>query len=156
MPGGRLSCWPTNRLILDALPDPEVARANQSFPCSPYGVTKDCGGRIRLCFRTRGASPRRPGSSPVPGHLEDISLLDPAYRTIRNHIGADPDTVSAPELGNYDRNRIRHWYEGCSRLAERKIHTLFDISPLFRSGYLAIAEEVRRAGRPAHRLGYPN
>ena len=94
--------------ILDALAEPEVARANRNFLRSLYGVIKDCDADIRFCFLTGVSKFSKAGLFSGLNNLRDITL-SPAYGTICGYTDDDLDTVFAPELNGLDRDEIRRW-----------------------------------------------
>ena len=116
--------------ILDALAEPEVARANRNVLRSLYGVIKTCDADIRFCFLTGVSKFSKAGLFSGLNNLRDITL-DRRYGTICGYTDADLDTVFAPELGNLDRDEVRRWYNGYSWLGEGKVYNPFDILLLF-------------------------
>ena len=119
--------------ILDALAEPETARANRNFLRSLYGVIKARDADIRFCFLTGVSKFSKAGLFSGLNNLEDITL-DPAYGTICGYTDADLDTVFAPELGTLDRDEVRRWYNGYNWLGEGRVYNPFDILRLFRRG----------------------
>ena len=112
--------------ILDALEDPELARANRDYLRGLYSVVKDSDVHIRFSLITgvsrfsgalsggaRGACPSHEKVSLFSGlnNLEDITLR-PEYATICGYTESDLDAVFAAELPGLDRERIREWYNG--------------------------------------------
>ena len=131
--------------ILDALEEPEVARANRDFLRSVYAVVKDSDAHIRFSFITGVSRSLQPGSARgCPSHetaskvslfsglnnLKDITL-SPHYSAICGYTEADLDTVFAPELGGLDRAQVRDWYNGYSWRGDEKVYNPFDILLLF-------------------------
>ena len=116
--------------ILDALAEPEVARANRNFLRGFYGVIKDCDEHIRFCFLTGVSKFSKAGLFSGLNSLNDITP-DRRYGTICGYTDADLDTVLAPELGNLDRDEVRRRYNGYSWLGEDKVYNPFDILLLF-------------------------
>ena len=119
--------------ILDALADPEVARANRNFLRGFYGVIKGCDEHIRFCLLTGVSKFSKAGLFSGLNNLEDITL-DPAYGTICGYTDEDLDTVFAPELGPLDRDEVRRRYNGYNWLGEGRVYNPFDILRLFRRG----------------------
>ena len=117
--------------ILDALPEPDVARANREFLRGFYGVIKDCDEHIRFCLLTGVSKFSKAGLFSGLNNLRDITL-SPAYGTICGYTDDDLDTVFAPELEGLDRDAIRHWYNGYSWCGPGKVYNPFDILLLFR------------------------
>ena len=116
--------------ILDALAEPEVARANRNFLRSLYGVIKDCDADIRFCFLTGVSKFSKAGLFSGLNNLRDITL-SPAYGTICGYTDDDLDTVFAPELNGLDRDEIRRWYNGYGWRGPGKVYNPFDILLLF-------------------------
>ena len=116
--------------ILDALAEPEVARANRNFLRSLYGGIKARDADIRFCFLTGVSKFSKAGLFSGLNNLNDITL-DRRYGTICGYTDADLDTVFAPELGNLDRDEVRRWYNGYNWLGEGKVYNPFDILLLF-------------------------
>ena len=117
--------------ILDALAEPEIARANRNFLRGLYGAIKDCDEHIRFCFLTGVSKFSKAGLFSGLNNLRDITL-SPAYGTICGYTDDDLDTVFAPELEGLDRDAIRHWYNGYSWRGPDRVYNPFDILLLFR------------------------
>ena len=117
--------------ILDALAEPEVARANRNFLRGFYGAIKDCDEHIRFCLLTGVSKFSKAGLFSGLNNLRDITL-SPTYGTICGYTDDDLDTVFAPELEGFDRNAIRHWYNGYSWQGPERVYNPFDILLLFR------------------------
>ena len=118
--------------ILDALAEPDVARANREFLRGFYGVIKDCDADIRFCFLTGVSKFSKAGLFSGLNNLEDITL-SPTYGAICGYTDDDLDTVFAPELEGLDRDEIRHWYNGYGWRGPGKVYNPFDILLLFRT-----------------------
>ena len=116
--------------ILDALAEPETARANRNFLRGFYGAVKDCDEHIGFCLLTGVSKFSKAGLFSGLNNLRDITL-SPAYGTICGYTDGDLDTVFAPELDGLDRDAIRRWYNGYSWLGEGKVYNPFDILRLF-------------------------
>ena len=117
--------------ILDALSEPEVARANRNFLRGFYGAIKDCDENIRFCLLTGVSKFSKAGLFSGLNNLRDITL-SPAYGTICGYTDDDLDTVFAPELEGLDRDAIRHWYNGYNWCGPGKVYNPFDILLLLR------------------------
>ena len=112
--------------ILDALAEPEIARANRNFLRGFYGVIKDCDADIRLCLLTGVSRFSKAGLFSGLNNLNDITL-DRRYGTICGYTDDDLGTVFAPELDGFDRDGIRRRYNGYSWRGPGKIYNPFDI-----------------------------
>ena len=119
--------------ILDALAEPEIARANRNFLRGFYGAIKDCDADIRFCLLTGVSKFSKAGLFSGLNNLEDITL-SPSYGTICGYTDDDLDTVFARELDGLDRDEVRRWYNGYNWLGEGKVYNPFDILLLFRRG----------------------
>ncbi|MYH30008.1 MAG: ATP-binding protein [Acidobacteria bacterium] len=118
--------------ILDALDEPDVARANRDDLRGLYGAIKDGDAHVELTFITGVSRFSKVSLFSDLNNLIDITL-DPGYSTICGYTEADLDTVFAPELPDLDRDRIRAWYNGYNWLGAEKVYNPFGILKLFRS-----------------------
>ena len=118
--------------ILDALDEPDVARANRDDLRGLYGAIKDGDAHVELTFITGVSRFSKVSLFSDLNNLIDITL-DPGYSTICGYTEADLDTVFAPELPGLDRDRIRAWYNGYHWLGTEKVYNPFGILKLFRS-----------------------
>ena len=118
--------------ILDALDNPEVARANRDYLRGLYAVIKDSDAHIRFSFITGVSKFSKVSLFSGLNNLTDITL-DPGYSAICGYTDADLDTVFAPELPGLDREVIRDWYNGYAWRGEDKVYNPFDILLLFRN-----------------------
>ncbi|MEZ5536303.1 MAG: ATP-binding protein [Thiolinea sp.] len=115
--------------ILDALQNPEVAKANRDFLRGFYGAIKDYDAHIKFSFLTGVSKFSRVSLFSGLNNLKDITL-DPRYSTICGYTDTDVDTVFTPELEGLDREEIRRWYNGYHWLGEG-VYNPFDILQLF-------------------------
>ena len=118
--------------ILDALDEPNIAKANRDDLRGLYGTIKDCDAHVELTFITGVSRFSKVSLFSDLNNLIDITL-DPGYSTICGYTEADLDTVFAPELPDLDRNLIRTWYNGYNWLGREKVYNPFGILKLFRS-----------------------
>ena len=95
--------------ILDALEEPEVARANRDYLRGLYGVIKDNDAHVRFTFLTGISKFSKVNLFSQLNNLTDITL-DPVYSAICGYTEDDLDAVFAPELGGLDREQVREWY----------------------------------------------
>ena len=79
--------------ILDALEEPEVARANRDYLRGLYSVIKDCDGHVRFCFLTGVSRFSKVSLFPSLNNLIDITL-EPSYSAICGYTEADFDRWS--------------------------------------------------------------
>ena len=115
--------------ILDALEEPEVARANRDFLRGLYATIKSSDAHIKFTFLTGVSKFSKVSLFSGLNNLKDITL-DARYSTLCGYTDADLDTIFAPELPGLDRNEIRRWYNGYSWLGE-EVYNPFDILLLF-------------------------
>ena len=116
--------------ILDALDNPDLARANRDYLRGLYGVIKDSDAHIRFSLITGVSKFSKVSLFSGLNNLRDITL-DPRHATICGYTEADLDSVFAAELGGLDRRRIREWYNGYSWLGSERVYNPFDILLLF-------------------------
>ena len=116
--------------ILDALEEPEVARANRDFLRSVYAVVKESDTHIRLSFITGVSKFSKVSLFSGLNNLKDITL-NPHYSAICGYTDEDLDSVFAPELEGLDREQVRDWYNGYSWRGDEKVYNPFDILLLF-------------------------
>ena len=118
--------------ILDALEEPETARANRDYLRGLYATIKDSDAHIRFSFITGVSKFSKVSLFSGLNNLTDITL-DPRHSAICGYTEADLDSVFAPELPGLDREEIRDWYNGYNWLGEEKVYNPFDILLLFRN-----------------------
>ena len=118
--------------ILDALEEPDTARANRDFLRGLYGAIKDCGAHVRFAFVTGVSKFSKVSLFSGLNNLKDITL-DPRFSAICGYTENDLDTVFAPELPGLDRGEIQAWYNGYGWLGAEKVYNPFDILLLFDS-----------------------
>ena len=119
--------------ILDALQNPEVARANRDYLRGLYGVIKDSDAHVRFTFLTGISKFSKVNLFSQLNNLTDITL-DPVYSSICGYTEGDLDTVFAPELAELDREQVREWYNGYSWRGNEKVYNPFDVLLFLRRG----------------------
>ena len=112
--------------ILDALHDPELARANRDYLRGFYGIVKDSAEHVRFVFVTGVSMFSKVSLFSGLNNLRDISL-DPRYGTICGYTEGDLDRVFATELAGLDRDGIRTWYNGYSWLGAERVYNPHDV-----------------------------
>ncbi len=117
--------------ILDALGQPEVARANRDFLRGLYSVIKDCDAHVRFTLLTGVSKFSKVSLFSGLNNLIDITL-DPEFATICGYTEADLDTVFAPEMAGLDRGEVREWYNGYSWRGGERVYNPFDVLLLCR------------------------
>ena len=119
-----------DRPILDALANPDVARANRDQLRGLYSVVKDADAHIRFSLFTGVSRFSKVSLFSGLNNLIDITL-EPAYSAVCGYTERDLDTVFAPELEGLDRDRVREWYNGYRWLGT-EVYNPFDILLLLR------------------------
>ncbi len=117
--------------ILDALHDPDRARANREALRGIYGIIKGSAAHVRFVFVTGVSMFSKVSLFSDLNNLDDISL-DPHFAAICGYTDADLDTVFAPELDGLDRDAIRTWYNGYSWRGDERLYNPFDVLLLLR------------------------
>ena len=112
--------------ILDALEQPEVARANRDYLRGLYGVIKDNDAHVRFTFLTGISRFSKVNLFSQLNNLTDITL-DRRYSAICGYTESDLDAVFAPELRGLDRAQVRDWYNGYRWRGADKVYNPYDI-----------------------------
>ena len=112
--------------ILDALEQPEVARANRDYLRGLYGVIKDNDAHVRFTFLTGISKFSKVNLFSQLNNLTDITL-DRRYSAICGYTESDLDAVFAPELRGLDRAQVRDWYNGYRWRGADKVYNPYDI-----------------------------
>ncbi len=112
--------------ILDALHDPDRARANRDYLRGFYGIVKDSAAHVLFVLVTGISMFSKVSLFSGLNNLRDISL-DPRYATLCGYTDEDIDTVFAPELDGLDRDAIRTWYNGYNWLGRERLYNPFDV-----------------------------
>ena len=116
--------------ILDALEDPEIARANRNFLRGLYATIKFADAHIKFAFLTGVSKFSKVSLFSGLNNLIDITL-EPRYSALCGYTDADLDAVFAPELPGLDRDEIRRWYNGYNWLGNERVYNPFDVLLLF-------------------------
>ena len=120
-----------DRPILDALGNPDLARANRDALRGLYSAIKASDAHVKFTLLTGVSKFSKVGIFSGLNNLIDITL-EPAYSAICGYTDGDLDTVFAAELPGLDRSEIRRWYNGYGWRGEEKVYNPFDILLLFR------------------------
>jgi len=112
--------------ILDALSNPDRAKANRDCLRGVYGIIKDSAEHVRFVFVTGISMFSKVSLFSGLNNLEDISL-DPRFATLCGYTDADLDSVFAPELDGLDRDAIRTWYNGYHWRGNARLYNPFDV-----------------------------
>ena len=116
--------------ILDALRDPNTARANRDFLRGFYATIKDSDEHVRFVFLTGVSKFSKVSLFSGLNNLNDITL-HPAYSTICGFTEEELDRVFAAQLQGLDRSKVREWYNGYSWLGTEKVYNPYDVLQLF-------------------------
>ena len=114
-----------DKLIVDNLDQPEVAKQGREVLKDIYTAIKDSDEFIHFAFLTGVSRFSKVSVFSGLNNLEDISLA-PAYATICGYTEHDLDTTFAAHLEGMDREKIRLWYNGYNFLGEA-VYNPFDI-----------------------------
>ena len=116
--------------ILDALEEPEVARANRDYLHGLYAAIKTSDSHIRFTFLTGVSKFSKVSLFSGLNNLIDITL-DRRYSSVCGYTEGDLETVFAAELPGLEREAIRDWYNGYSWRGEEKVYNPYDVLLLF-------------------------
>ena len=112
--------------ILDAITDPDTARANRDFLSGFYAAIKYSDAHIRFVFLTGVSKFSKVSLFSGLNNLIDITL-DPVYSSICGFTETDLDRVFSDELKGLDRDLVREWYNGYSWLGAEKVYNPYDV-----------------------------
>jgi hypothetical protein len=115
--------------ILDNLTRPDLAREMRDGLRNLYSVIKGQDAHIKFAFLTGVSKFSKVNIFSGLNNLSDITL-DTVYSSVCGYTDADVDTLFAPELGDLDREKIRHWYNGYKWGGEA-VYNPFDLLLLF-------------------------
>ena len=115
--------------ILDAMDNPDFARANRDYLRGFYAVIKDCDEHVRFAFLTGVSKFSKVSLFSGLNNLNDITL-DERYAAICGYTEEDLDRVFSPHLQGLDREQIRDWYNGY-RWGAASVYNPFDLLLLF-------------------------
>ena len=112
--------------IVDALDEPDIARANRDYLRGLYSVIKSCDDHVRFSFLTGVSKFSKVSLFSGLNNLRDITLT-PRYSSICGYTERNLDTVFADRLEGLDRERVRDWYNGYSWGGEERVYNPFDV-----------------------------
>jgi hypothetical protein len=116
--------------ILDNLTKPELARTMREGLRNLYSVIKGQDAHIKFAFLTGVSKFSKVSIFSGLNNLYDLTL-DEAYSAICGYTDMDVDSIFAPELEGFDRQKIRDWYNGYNWTGE-SVYNPFDLLLLFR------------------------
>ena len=114
-----------DKLIVDNLDQPEVAKEGREILRDLYTTIKDSDEFIRFVFLTGVSKFAKVSIFSGLNNLNDISL-DPRFATICGYTQNDLENVFAERLAGADMDRVREWYDGYNFLGE-PVYNPFDI-----------------------------
>ena len=117
--------------ILEALEEPDIARANRDYLRGLYTAIKGCDAHVHFCFLTGVSRFSQVGLFSGLSNLRDITL-DPSYWALCGYTENDLDAVFGPELEGLDREHIREWYDGYVWGGPDRVYNPIDALLLFR------------------------
>ncbi|MDK2872456.1 MAG: hypothetical protein PWQ64_220 [Desulfomicrobiaceae bacterium] len=115
--------------ILDNITEPDIARQMRDGLRNLYSVLKGRDADLRFVFLTGVSKFSKVSIFSGLNNLRDITLAS-EFATICGYTDEDVDCVFAPELGDLDRDAIRHWYNGY-RWGDTPVYNPFDVLLLF-------------------------
>ena len=114
-----------DKLIVDNLDQPEVAKEGREILKDLYTTIKDSDEFIKFAFLTGVSKFSKVSIFSGLNNLEDISMVS-HYGSICGYTENDLETVFAGHLENADMERVREWYNGYNFLGE-PVYNPFDI-----------------------------
>jgi hypothetical protein len=114
-----------DKLIVDNLDQPEVAKQGREVLRDLYTTIKDSDQYIKFAFLTGVSKFSKVSVFSGLNNLKDITL-DERFATICGYTQDDLETTFAAYLAGVDMEKVRHWYNGYNFLGE-KVYNPFDI-----------------------------
>ncbi|MDD2558577.1 MAG: ATP-binding protein [Desulfuromonadaceae bacterium] len=114
-----------DKLIVDNLDQPEVAKQGREVLRDLYTTIKDSDEHVKFAFLTGVSKFSKVSVFSGLNNLEDISLR-PDFATICGYTQHDLDTTFAGHLQGADMDQVRQWYNGYNFLGE-PVYNPFDI-----------------------------
>jgi len=115
--------------ILDAIENIEIARENREILKDFYSVLKDADPYLKLVFLTGVSRFSKVSIFSGLNQLNDITI-DPNFATVCGYTQSELESVFEDRLKDFDREKIKQWYNGYSWLGE-SVYNPFDILLLF-------------------------
>lgn len=122
-----------DKLIVDNLDQPEVARQGREVLKDIYTTIKDSDQYIQFAFLTGVSKFSKVSVFSGLNNLKDITL-DERFATICGYTQHDLEITFAHHLAGVDMNRVRRWYNGYNFLGE-KVYNPLDILLFIDGGY---------------------
>jgi hypothetical protein len=121
-----------DKLIVDNLDQPEVAKQGREVLRDLYTTIKNSDEHVRFAFLTGVSKFSKVSVFSGLNNLEDISLRSD-YATICGYTQHDLNTTFAAHLQGVDMDKVRQWYNGYNFLGE-PVYNPFDILLFIRNG----------------------
>ena len=115
--------------ILDNLHKPEIAREIRDGLRNLYSVIKDSDAHVKFAMLTGVSKFSKVSLFSGLNNLRDITI-NQEFSAICGYTDEDIDTVFAPEIGELNREQIRHWYNGYNWTG-KSVYNPFDVLLLF-------------------------
>lgn len=123
-----------DKLIVDNLDQPEVAKQGREVLKDLYTTIKDSDQYIRFAFLTGVSKFSKVSVFSGLNNLKDITL-DERFATICGYTQDDLETTFAAHLAGVDMGKVREWYNGYNFLGE-KVYNPFDILLFIDKGHV--------------------
>ena len=115
--------------ILDHIDDPKLAMVMRERLKDFYGTFKSLDASLGFVFITGVSKFSKAGIFSGLNNLNDITI-DVEYSELCGYTQGDLETVFLPYLKNYDREKVRRWYNGYS-WGDEAVYNPFDVLLLF-------------------------
>jgi hypothetical protein len=123
-----------DKLIVDNLDQPEVAKQGREVLKDLYSTIKDNDEYIQFTFLTGVSKFSKVSIFSGLNNLEDITL-SPTFATICGYTQHDLETTFADHLAGVDMQKVREWYNGYNFLGD-KVYNPFDILLFIKNGFI--------------------
>jgi Predicted AAA-ATPase. len=115
--------------ILDVIEDIEKARRNRDILKKFFEILKPSDPYLKLVFLTGVSRFSKVSIFSGLNQLNDITI-DPSFATVCGYTQSELESVFEDRLKDFDKEKIKQWYNGYSWLGER-VYNPFDILLLF-------------------------
>lgn len=123
-----------DKLIVDNLDQPEVAKQGREVLRDLYTTIKDSDQYIKFAFLTGVSKFSKVSIFSGLNNLKDITL-DERFATICGYTQRDLETTFVEHLAGVDMDKVRQWYNGYNFLGE-KVYNPFDILLFIDAGHV--------------------
>ncbi|WP_200890149.1 ATP-binding protein [Geoalkalibacter subterraneus] len=121
-----------DKLIVDNLDQPKIARQGREILRDLYTTIKDSDEYVQFAFLTGVSKFSKVSVFSGLNNLEDITL-NPTFATICGYTQHDLETSFADHLDGVDMDQVREWYNGYNFLGD-KVYNPFDILLFIKNG----------------------